>query len=316
MEGFRDALDVCGLLDLGHKGRWWTFEKRVAGGTYTRVRLHRAVADAAWSTIFPFAEVSNETAACSDHGPIVLKLTDDEEATRKPKSFKYEVMWERHPELHSFIETNWNGKPKGLSANEVRDKLKDLSENLYGWERHTFGNVKKEIKQLTKQLEVLKNVPGRIEPSHLEIKVVDRLVELYHREEILSRQRSRVDWLTYGDSNTKYFQQRASMRRRKNRIKTLARPDGQLIEDVAELEGMTTEFYKGLYTSEGCNNMQEVLDSVPVKVTNEMRAQLDAVYTEKEVKTALYQMFPMKAPGPDGSRLISSRSIGGSVEKK
>ncbi|XP_073353561.1 uncharacterized protein [Aegilops tauschii subsp. strangulata] len=193
MDGFRDVLDVCGLLDLGHKGTWWTFEKRVAGGTYTRVRLDRAVADAAWSTVFPFAEVSNETAACSGHGPIVLKLTDDEEARRKPKSFKYEVMWERHPELHSFIETNWNGKPKGLSANEVRDKLKDLSEKLYSWDRHTFGNVKKEIKQLTKQLEVLKNVLGRTEPSHLEIKVVDRLVELYHMEEILSRQRSRVD---------------------------------------------------------------------------------------------------------------------------
>ncbi|XP_073355427.1 uncharacterized protein [Aegilops tauschii subsp. strangulata] len=171
---------------------------------------------------------------------------DDEDVRRKPKSFKYEVMWERHPELHSFIETNWNGKPKGFSAIEVRDKLKDLSENLYTWDRHTFGNVKKEIKQLAKQLEVLKNVPGRTEPSHLEIKVVDRLVELYHREEILSRQRLRVDWLTYGDNNTKYFQQRASMRRRKNKITALARPDGQLTEDVEQLEGMTNEFYKGL----------------------------------------------------------------------
>ena len=37
MQGFRDALDVCGLIDLGFKGRMWTFEKRVAGGSYTRV---------------------------------------------------------------------------------------------------------------------------------------------------------------------------------------------------------------------------------------------------------------------------------------
>ena len=27
MEGFRDALDVCGLMDLGHKGRWWTLRR-------------------------------------------------------------------------------------------------------------------------------------------------------------------------------------------------------------------------------------------------------------------------------------------------
>lgn len=33
MDGFKDALDVCGLIDLGFKGRTWTFGKKVAGGT-------------------------------------------------------------------------------------------------------------------------------------------------------------------------------------------------------------------------------------------------------------------------------------------
>lgn len=46
MQGFRDALDVCGLTDLGFKGRRWTFERRVAGGSYTGAGLDRAVADA------------------------------------------------------------------------------------------------------------------------------------------------------------------------------------------------------------------------------------------------------------------------------
>ena len=32
MEGFRDAVDVCGLADIGYMGLDWTFEKRVAGG--------------------------------------------------------------------------------------------------------------------------------------------------------------------------------------------------------------------------------------------------------------------------------------------
>jgi hypothetical protein len=300
MDGFRDALDICGLADLGYTGRRWTFEKKVSGGTFTRVRLDRAVADTEWNTIFPFAEVVNETAACSDHGPIVLKLMEENNDRHQPKNFKYEVMWERHPELYAFVEGKWNSEQKASSAVEVQEKLKQLGEHLYTWDRYTFGSVKREIKQLMQQLKVLKDVPGRSGPSHLEIKVTDRLAELYHREEILHRQRSRVDWLTDGDKNTKYFQQRASMRRRKNRITALAKPDGQLTEDVAELESMTTEFYKDLYTSEGCTNMQEVLDSVPEKLTDEMRALLDADYTEKEVKTALYQMFPTKSPGPDG----------------
>jgi hypothetical protein len=44
MAGFREIVDVCGLGDLGFEGQSWTFEKKVAGGTFYRVRLDRALA--------------------------------------------------------------------------------------------------------------------------------------------------------------------------------------------------------------------------------------------------------------------------------
>jgi len=46
--------------------------------------------------------------------------------------------------------------------------------------------------------------------------------------------------------------------------------------------------------------MASVLNTVPTKVTPDMNDQLLAPFTEKEVKEALFQMFPTKAPGPDG----------------
>lgn len=57
--GFREAVDVCGLSDLGYKGLDWTFEKRVTGGQYCRVRLDRALASTSWSNLFPFASVDH-----------------------------------------------------------------------------------------------------------------------------------------------------------------------------------------------------------------------------------------------------------------
>ncbi|EMS67317.1 Potassium channel AKT1 [Triticum urartu] len=33
MQAFREAMDICGLLDICYRGRFWTFEKKVAGGT-------------------------------------------------------------------------------------------------------------------------------------------------------------------------------------------------------------------------------------------------------------------------------------------
>lgn len=160
--------------------------------------------------------------------------------------------------------------------------------------------MRQEIRQLKTQLEIMRSAPGRSGPSHAEIKVADRLVELFHREELLWRQRARLDWLVHGDKNTYFFHLRASRRRRKNQIKALQRADGQLTEDRREMEELTTDFYKNLYTSEGVQDMDRVLNTVPTKVTPAMNDLLNAPYTHEEVKQALFQMFPTKAPGPDG----------------
>jgi hypothetical protein len=46
--------------------------------------------------------------------------------------------------------------------------------------------------------------------------------------------------------------------------------------------------------------MDEVLLSVPVTITAEMNANILTEYKDEEVKHALFQMFPLKAHGPDG----------------
>ena len=53
IQAFRDTVDVCMLLDLGYQGRFWTFEKKVSGGSYTRVRLDRTLASPSWSSMSP-----------------------------------------------------------------------------------------------------------------------------------------------------------------------------------------------------------------------------------------------------------------------
>lgn len=90
------------------------------------------------------------------------------------------------------------------------------------------------------------------------------------------QQRSRVDWLTDGDKNTRFFQLRASSHRWKNLIKSLVKDDGQVTEDNKEMECTATKFYKNIYYSEGVENMQHVLDTIPKKISNDIHAHLDA----------------------------------------
>lgn len=103
-----------------------------------------------------------------------------------------------------------------------------------------------------------------------------------------------------GGSNTKFFHQRASRRRARNRIVKLNRPDGSECTNVEELHEMAVDFYHNLFESEGTSHMHFVLDHIPPKVTGEMNLFLCAPFVESEVKNALFQMFPTKLPGPDG----------------
>lgn len=114
------------------------------------------------------------------------------------------------------------------------------------------------------------------------------------------RQRARVEWLSAGDKSMKFFHLRVDLRHKKNMIKALQNSLGVEISDPAELKVLANDFYKSLYLSERVQNMYAVLNHVPRNVTVEMNSNLCAPYTKEEVKIALFQMFPTKAPGLDG----------------
>jgi hypothetical protein len=98
--------------------------------------------------------------------------------------------------------------------------------------------------------------------------------------------------------------------KRRNQITSLARPDGGMTEDPQELSTITNNFFGNLYESEGVHGMEEVLNTVPRRVTPLMNEEITAPYCEEEVKTALFQMYPTKAPGPDGYPAHFSNAIG------
>jgi hypothetical protein len=89
-----------------------------------------------------------------------------------------------------------------------------------------------------------------------------------------------------------------------------------MTDDIGEISDLSRSFFGNLYQSEGTQGMENVLNTVPRKVTGTMNAGLTKPYEESVVKTALFQMYPMKAPGPNGFPAYFFSAIGSFVDKR
>ena len=74
MEIFRDAIDVCGLRDMGYVGSKFTWRYIKRDGTQIRERIDWDLASTTWSNLFPSAKVFHLSSSTSDHSQLSIHL--------------------------------------------------------------------------------------------------------------------------------------------------------------------------------------------------------------------------------------------------
>ncbi|KAL5551591.1 hypothetical protein UlMin_001767 [Ulmus minor] len=123
-----------------------------------------------------------------------------------------------------------------------------------------------------------------------------------HKEELYWKQRSRVNWLKDGDKNTKFFHRKASNRRFKNEILGVCDENGCWQTDVGLVKSVFNDYFEAIFRSSNPSPdlIKEVTMSIPCRVTAEDNSFLLRPFVAAEVKAALFDMNPTKAPGFDG----------------
>uniref|UniRef100_A0A7N2MJN3 Uncharacterized protein n=1 Tax=Quercus lobata TaxID=97700 RepID=A0A7N2MJN3_QUELO len=64
-------------------------------------------------------------------------------------------------------------------------------------------------------------------------------------------------------------------------------------------EGVATRYFVDIFKAGDCDRLEECLAAVHPKVCPDMRDLLSSAYSPEEIKAAVFQMGPTKAPGPD-----------------
>ncbi|KAK3221989.1 hypothetical protein Dsin_009014 [Dipteronia sinensis] len=125
---------------------------------------------------------------------------------------------------------------------------------------------------------------------------------LLEHDEDFWRQRSREFWLKSGDRNTKYFHSRASSRRNRNRIRGLIDNDGNWVDDHDKICSVVVDYFGDVFCSSGTTqgDIDRVLQCIQPCLPDGKKALLDAKFTSEDVRTAVFDMYPTKAPLLDG----------------
>ncbi|EOY13172.1 Uncharacterized protein TCM_031702 [Theobroma cacao] len=112
------------------------------------------------------------------------------------------------------------------------------------------------------------------------------------------QQKSKVDWIKFGDSNSKFYHGIVKGRQRRKKIVTLKRDDGSWCYDQEELKRMAIHYYLNLYTDDGIST--QLPENLDWWLDVNVKEELSKPITLQVVKNALFDMNPNKSLSFDG----------------
>lgn len=210
MANFRETLSFCDLHDLGYQGPSWTYDNKQQGNKNIRAKIDRAVASLSRCDLFTNHSMTDICSTRSDHFPVLEQTEYNYWRKKNNRQFHYEQMWERMPSLQSTVEQVWKEKGKARDLAEVSSKLGSMRGALTKWSRNNFGSVLRKTKLIRDTISRLFEETWSVDRDEEVKELSAELDELLPREEIMWKQRSRVQWLREWDRNMKYFQWKAT----------------------------------------------------------------------------------------------------------
>ena len=160
------------------------------------------------------------------------------------KPFRFLAAWMTDNRFGNFLQDNWQGNmPYAQAASHFTSKVAN-------WNREIFGNIFKQKKELLARLGgVQKALENRPLSSlyRLEASLKKKLEEVLSQEELLWYQKSRREWIKYGDRNTSFFHQKTITRRAHNRITAIRDDEGNWLYEAQEIKTHAVNFFSTLY---------------------------------------------------------------------
>lgn len=151
INGFRDAVFDCDLVDIPLRGHPFMWFKSLGTERAVEVRLDRAMANGGWLSIFSEATLSNVVASVFDHSPIVLHTEEVIAPRRRVPKFRFENAWLYEEDIERVVTGGW----RRIQEDSVQSKLGGCVEELASWSRQLRSKFKDKIDACKRRIKEL-----------------------------------------------------------------------------------------------------------------------------------------------------------------
>ncbi|XP_062075211.1 uncharacterized protein LOC133779240 [Humulus lupulus] len=235
MEDARKWLDLGLVEEMKTMGPFFTWSNNQEGEDCIFSKLDRVFVNESWLDVHPLASVGTQWEIGSDHSMILIKQLPAIRVGVKP--FHFYNMWAGHPQFREVVLTSWNRPLRfpGRGLDHISWKLNRLKHTLKRFNWKIMGDISCNYERSKFEYQQAHS-KCLADPSNRMLSIEDRetYLEFKRQEKVYASfmyQKSKIDWLRFGDSNSSFFH--ASIKRRKlaNRIVSFVSNDGKIVDD-------------------------------------------------------------------------------------
>ncbi|XP_021984667.1 uncharacterized protein LOC110880453 [Helianthus annuus] len=310
MEKFKECVNSIEVLDINSSGLHFTWSNKQQDTRAIFKKIDRILGNMKFIDTFQSASALFHPYRISDHTPCILVLPNI--VRDKPKPFKFVNLLADKKEFMGEVERVWGTDIRGVTMFQVVRKLKLLKTPMRKLMQQQ-GNLHERVKRVRKEMDdCQRELDGN--PTNGELmKKQSEVLQLYkiavRDEALFLQQKSKVDWLALGDSNTRYFHNVVKAKNHRSRIFSVRDASGKVFEGGSVPQAFVDHYTQFFGTTMNVNVLPtpDLFHSV---LSAEKAGNMVREVTDDEIKKALFSIQGNKAPGPDGYtsvKIISNR---------
>ncbi|XP_021751224.1 uncharacterized protein LOC110716881 [Chenopodium quinoa] len=204
---FKEFVEDMNFMEIQSKRSYFSWSNKAHVEARTLTRIDTGLINFEWLLQFPNVEAVYISPSLSDHTPLLYEIFPP--SPRKGKPFRFLNCLITHPDFMSLVQEVWNNGVQGNPMNRIWKKLKNLKVQLKDLNLNSFCNVDERV-DLAQQalLDIQDQMALDLHSFVLmeqETTAINQLKYWRSVQESIYRQKSKVDWVKLGDSNTKYI---------------------------------------------------------------------------------------------------------------